>query len=58
MILAVMIVPCVLRLLYLVSKERFRDHRNFARWVFPAWLYVSITGLVVYVLLYQVYGYV
>lgn len=58
MILAVMIVPCVLRLLYLASKERFRDHRNFARWVFPAWLYVSITGLVVYVLLYQVYGYV
>lgn len=58
MFLAVLIVPCVLRLLYLASKERFQDHRNFARWVFPAWLYVSITGLVVYVLLYQVYGYV
>ena len=58
MILAVLIVPCVLRLLYLVWKERFQDHRRLARWVFPAWLYVSITGFVVYVLLYHVYGYV
>lgn len=56
--LAILIVPCVLRLLYLVWKERFQDHRRFARWVFPAWLYVSITGFVVYVLLYHVYGYV
>ena len=58
MILAVLIVPCVLRLLYLVWKERFQDHRRLARWVFPAWLYVSITGFVVYVMLYHVYGYV
>ena len=58
MTLAVLIVPCVLRLLYLVSKERFQDHRRLARWVFPAWLYVSITGFVVYVMLYHVYGYV
>jgi uncharacterized membrane protein YozB (DUF420 family) len=58
MILAVLIVPCVLRLLYLVWKERFQDHRRLARWVFPAWLYVSVTGFVVYVMLYHVYGYV
>ena len=58
MILAVLIVPCVLRLLYLVWRERFQDHHRLARWVFPAWLYVSITGFVVYVLLYHVYGYV
>ena len=58
MILAVLIVPCVLRLLYLVWKERCQDHRRLARWVFPAWLYVSITGFVVYVMLYHVYGYV
>ena len=58
MTLAVLIVPCVLRLLYLVWKERFQDHRRLARWVFPAWLYVSITGFVVYVMLYHVYGYV
>ena len=57
-ILAILIVPCVLRLLYLVWGERFQDHRRLARWVFPAWLYVSITGFVVYVMLYHVYGYV
>ena len=57
-ILAVLIVPGVLRLLYLVWKERFQDHRRLARWVHPAWLYVSVTGIVVYVMLYQVYGYV
>lgn len=37
----------------------FRDqriwHRRFARWTFPIWLYVSITGVLVYLLLYQVY---
>ena len=57
-VLAILIVPCVLRLLYLVWKERFQDHRRLARRVFPAWLYVSVTGIVVYVLLYHVYGYV
>ena len=56
--LAILIVPCVLRLLYLVWRERFQDHRRLARWVFPAWLYVSVTGFVVYVMLYHVYGYV
>ena len=35
-VLAIVIVPCVLRLLYLVWKERFQDHRRLARWVFPA----------------------
>ena len=58
MILAVMIVPGVLRLLYLAHMERFQDHRRLARWVHPAWLYVSVTGIVVYVLLYHVYGWV
>ncbi len=57
-VLAILIVPAVHRLLYLVWKERFQDHRRLARWVFPTWLYVSVTGFVVYVLLYHVYGYV
>ncbi len=34
--------------------SRFRSHRAIARWTFPIWLYVSVTGVVVYVLLYQV----
>lgn len=57
MVLAVLVVPLVLRLLYLVRKRRFHDHAALARWVFPVWAYVSATGLLVYVLLYQVYGY-
>jgi putative membrane protein len=57
MVLAVLVLPLVVRLLYLVRNERFRDHARLARWVFPVWAYVSATGLLVYVLLYQVYGY-
>jgi uncharacterized membrane protein YozB (DUF420 family) len=57
MVLAALIVPLVLRLLWLVRKRRFRAHARLARWTYPIWMYVSITGIVVYVLLYQVYGY-
>jgi len=34
-------------------KGRYAQHRQIARWTFPIWLYVSITGVLVYVLLYQ-----
>ncbi len=57
MVLAVVVVPLVLRLLFLASRERFAEHRRLARWAYPVWLYVSVTGIVVYVLLYHVYGY-
>lgn len=57
MILAVALVPLVLRLLWLIRTKRFRAHGSLARWTFPLWAYVSVTGLTVYVLLYHVYGY-
>lgn len=57
MVLAVVVVPLVLRLLYLVWKRRFSEHARLARWTYPIWLYVSVTGIIVYLLLYQVYGY-
>ncbi len=57
MILAVVALPLVVRLLYLAFNDRFEEHARLARWVFPVWAYVSVTGLAVYVLLYQVYGY-
>lgn len=57
MALAVLVVPLVLRLLWLVGQRRFGDHARLARWTFPIWAYVSVTGLVVYLMLYQVYGY-
>jgi len=57
-VLAVLLAPMVVRLVYLALKERFPQHRRLARWTWPIWMYVSVTGLVVYVLLYHVYGYV
>ena len=57
MILAATLVPLVLRLLYLLRRHRFSDHARLARWTYPIWLYVSVTGIVVYLLLYEVYGY-
>lgn len=57
MVLAVSVVPLVLRLLWLAWRRRFRAHARLARWTLPIWAYVSVTGLVVYLLLYQVYGY-
>lgn len=57
MILAVIVVPLVLRLLFLAWKERFADHARQARWTYPIWLYVSVTGIVVYLMLYEIYGY-
>lgn len=55
-VLAVVIVPLVLRLLYLAYRKRFRAHARLARWTFPMWLYVSVTGIAVYVMLYHVWG--
>ncbi|MEE2898603.1 MAG: DUF420 domain-containing protein [Gemmatimonadota bacterium] len=56
-VLAILLVPLVLRLVYLVRQRRFGSHARLARWTFPIWAYVSVTGLIVYVLLYQVFGY-
>ena len=57
MVLAVVVTPLVLRLVWLAANSRFRAHARLARWTFPIWAYVSVTGLAVYLLLYQVYGY-
>ena len=53
MILAVAVVPLVLRLLWLAYHERFDAHRALARWTYPIWLYVSVTGVIVYAMLYH-----
>lgn len=54
-ILAAAIVPLVLRTLYLGLKRRDDRHRRIARRTFPLWLYVSVTGVVIYVMLYHLY---
>lgn len=53
MILALVTVPLVLRTLFLAWRRRFDEHRKIARFTYPIWLYVSFTGVVVYVMLYH-----
>ncbi len=52
-ILAIVIVPLVLRALWLALKGRYAEHRAWARWAFPLWYYVSLTGVLVYFMLFQ-----
>jgi uncharacterized membrane protein YozB (DUF420 family) len=52
-ILAAAIVPLVIITLSRALRERFDRHRAIARWTFPLWLYVSVTGVLVYFMLYH-----
>ncbi len=50
------IVPVLaLRLFYLARKRRFKSHAVLARWLFPIWMYVSVTGVIIYAMLYHLY---
>ena len=55
LVLAAVIVPLALTTLYRARSERFDQHRRIARWTLPIWLYVSVTGVVVYWMLYHLY---
>jgi uncharacterized membrane protein YozB (DUF420 family) len=54
-ILAVVIVPMVLISLSRALRQRFDLHRKIARWTWPLWMYVSVTGVLIYLLLYQIF---
>ncbi len=54
-VLAMAVVPLALRTLYLGLKGRYDAHRKIARWTWPIWLYVSVTGVLIYLFLYQVF---
>jgi putative membrane protein len=54
-ILAIVDLPLVLITLTFALRSKFGKHRAIARWTFPIWLYVSITGVIVYWLLYLAY---
>jgi putative membrane protein len=54
-ILAAVIVPLVLMTLWRALRGNFRRHRRIARWTWPLWMYVSITGVVVYLMCYRMY---
>ncbi len=53
MVLATAVVPMVLRSIHLAIKGERAKHRRIVAWTWPVWMYVSITGVVVYVMLYQ-----
>jgi putative membrane protein len=54
-ILAIGVTPFVILTLWRALKGRFDAHRKLARLVYPVWLYVSVTGVIVYLFLYQIY---
>jgi putative membrane protein len=54
-ILAATVPPLAIVTLVRALRERFDKHRRIARWTLPIWLYVSITGVAVYVMLYRLY---
>lgn len=55
-ILAIVIVPMILVTLRRAWLERFDRHRVIARWTLPLWFYVSVTGVIVYLMVYQIYA--
>ena len=52
---AMVILPLIAMTFYRAFRERFDQHRRIARWTLPIWLYVSATGVLIYLLLYQVF---
>ncbi len=54
-ILAIVIVPLILITLRRAFLKKFDKHRLIARYTLPLWLYVSVTGVIVYLMLYQIY---
>jgi len=55
-ILAVVIVPMILVTLRRAWLGKFDRHRVIARWTLPLWFYVSVTGVIVYLMVYQIYA--
>jgi putative membrane protein len=54
MVLAVAVVPLILRSLWLAYQQKFVEHKKLVKITWPIWLYVSVTGVVVYLMLYHI----
>ncbi len=50
-LLSIAMLPMILTTFYFASRERFSSHKRLARWTLPIWLYVSVTGVVIYFML-------
>jgi putative membrane protein len=47
-LLAILVTPFILRAVWLAKHDRLEEHKRLTRWVFPVWLYVSVTGVIVW----------
>ena len=54
-VLAVVIVPLIIAAVTQAVRRRFESHKKITRWTWPLWMYVSVTGVVIYLLLYQIF---
>lgn len=54
-VLAVVIVPLIIAAVVQAIRGRFESHKKITRWAWPLWMYVSVTGVVIYLLLYQIF---
>lgn len=54
-VLAAVVVPMILITLTLGLTNKFDRHRRLARWTYPIWMYVSVTGVLVYLMLYKLF---
>jgi uncharacterized membrane protein YozB (DUF420 family) len=52
-ILAAVMVPFILLALYFAVRKRFESHKKITRWLWPVWIFVSLSGIAVYLMLYQ-----
>jgi len=55
-VLAATLVPLIMVTLTRALRSRFPSHKRIARWTFPIWAYVSVTGVLIYVVLYDIYA--
>jgi putative membrane protein len=54
-VLAMVVVPLVLTAVWKAIRGRFEQHKRWARWAWPIWMYVSVTGVIIYLLLYRIF---
>jgi uncharacterized membrane protein YozB (DUF420 family) len=55
LILAIIILPLIIITLTFALRQKFDKHKKIARWTWPLWMYVSVTGVLIYLLLYQIF---
>ncbi len=55
-VLAVVNLPMIIMTVIPAAQRKFDKHKRIARWTFPVWLYVSVTGVIVYMMCYQWWG--